>query len=234
MLEDRLEAVGRRCALEELMSAIAHEINQPLGAIAAFARAAELMLGRNEPMVEDARQVLGSIVGAALSAGDDMRRIRSAIEGPPIVRARCDIAEVIDEILPTLHRVADRHHGIMSVNVAHEPLTVLADRLRVQLVVVALVENAFEAERNCARGAASVELNAGKRNEAVRVTVADRASGVPGGVRDRLFRPFVTTKGRAGLGLAACRSVVEAHDGRIGFEDVPDGGTRFWFELPAK
>ncbi|MFI4889336.1 MAG: ATP-binding protein [Steroidobacterales bacterium] len=106
------------------------------------------------------------------------------------------------------------------------------DRLRIQHVLFALVQNAFEATIACPRPA-SVTISVADDRYGVETSIVDSGAGVPAEIQEQLFRPFFTTKPRGtGLGLASCRAIVEAHDGTLGFEQMPEGGSRFWLRLP--
>jgi two-component system sensor histidine kinase DctS len=132
-----------------------------------------------------------------------------------------------------LEMLASRAKGRLQVDIPPALPDLLIDRLRIQHVVFALVQNAFEA--NAEHPAPRlVKITMDGDRYGVRTSVTDSGPGVPTNIQDQLFRPFFTTKPRGtGLGLASSRAIIEAHDGTIGFEDLPSGGSRFWFRLPA-
>ena len=225
--------VARTSALEEMASGFAHEINQPIGAIATFAQAAERLLARPDPPLESVREILHHISVEALNAGQGIRRIRSLFDRTRSMRAQCQMADVVLELRPVLDLLSSRHNATLAVNIRQELPYLLIDRLRIQHVLLALVQNALEAPYH---GDASprvlIEVD-GDRYTVV-VAVIDQSLGMPAGAREHMFRPFFTTKSNGtGLGLASSRAIVEAHEGKIGFDAVPGGGTRFWFSLPA-
>ena len=141
--------ISRLSALTELASGIAHEINQPLGAIATFAQAGERMLNRKEPLVEETLDVLRQITDAALSAGEGIRRIRRLFDQDSSVRSSCQISELIDELEPVLELFASRVGGQLHIDITPGVPAVMADRLRIQHVLVALVQNAWDASALC-------------------------------------------------------------------------------------
>ena len=141
--------ISRLSALTELASGIAHEINQPLGAIATFAQAGERMLNRAEPLVNETLDVLRQINDAALSAGEGIRRIRRLFDQDNSVRSSCQIPELIDELKPVLELFAKRVGGELHIDSAAAVPAVLADRVRIQQVLVALVQNACDASELC-------------------------------------------------------------------------------------
>lgn len=225
--------IARISALEEMASGVAHELNQPIGAIATFAQTGERMLSRPEPMVEAVREVLHHVSNEALKAGQGIRRIRSLFDGQDGAKTTCEIVDVITELEPVLRLLAGRSEARLEVAIQSGLPTVSIDRLRIQHVVFTLVQNAFEVP--CRNGAVPhVRIDVTADRYAVLTTVSDHGTGVSADIRDQLFRPFFTTKQNGtGLGLASSRAIVEAHEGTIGFDSAEGGGARFWFRLPA-
>ncbi len=229
----QLMEIARVSALAEMASGIAHELNQPLGAMATFAQAGERMLNRPEPLVGPALDVFRQISREALSAGDGIRRIRRLFEQEPAARAQCKMPDVIAEMQPLLEMLALQAGGQLRIDSAAEQPTISIDRLRIQHVLFALVQNAFHAAA-AARGTPQVEIAVGGDRYAVETSVTDSGPGIPSEIHDRLFHPFFTTKPQGtGLGLAASRAIIESHEGTIGFEHNQSGGSRFWFRLPV-
>jgi C4-dicarboxylate-specific signal transduction histidine kinase len=232
-LLEQLLQIARISALEEMASGIAHELNQPIGAIATFAQAGRRMLERAEPMIQPTSEVLQHISQEALNAGEGIRRIRRLFNGQVEERIACDLRDVITELMPVLNLLAQRHSTQLVLSIEGYLPKVAIDRLRIQHVLFTLVQNALEAPTKDDE-ARSIRITVNGDRYGVRVDVEDHGTGVPHEVREHMFRPFFTTKPRGtGLGLASIRAIVEAHEGSIGFEDVPTGGTRFWFRLPA-
>lgn len=225
--------VARTSALEEMASGFAHELNQPIGAIATFAQAAERMLARPEPMVASAAEVLNHISTEALNAGQGIRRIRALFDRANAARTTSQVADVASELLPVLQLLAVRHGITLQLEMQPDLPDVCIDRLRIQHVLFALVQNALEAPpRQDTPPGVRIEISGDRY--AVQVSVIDRSAGPPADARAQLFRPFFTTKPNGtGLGLASSRAIVEAHGGGIGFDDDASGGARFWFTLPA-
>jgi len=228
---NQLMEIARVSALAEMASGISHEINQPLGAIAAFAQAGERLLNRPDPLVDRATEVFRHISHEALNAGDGIRRIRRLFDQAESARIGCDMAELLAEMRPVLDMLASTHQGTLQVDAPSlPPLSI--DRLRIQHVLFALVQNAFEATGGCGRRP-SVTISVAGDRYGVDIRIDDNGSGVPVDIQDQLFRPFFTTKPRGtGLGLASCRAIVEAHEGTLGFERLAGCGSRFWIRLP--
>ena len=233
LLLEQLLRIARISALEEMASGIAHELNQPIGAITTFAEAGKRMLDRPEPMIQSTAEVLQHISHEALNAGQGIRRIRSLFNGHSGIRSPCDLSEVIAELMPVLDLLAQRQGTKLALSVQADLPNVAIDRLRIQHVLFALVQNALEAPTRNGEPP-NVRLDVTADRYSVQVAIEDRGVGVVHEAREQLFRPFFTTKEHGtGLGLASSRAVVEAHEGSIGFEDALNGGTRFWLSLPA-
>jgi C4-dicarboxylate-specific signal transduction histidine kinase len=225
--------IARISALAELASGIAHELNQPLGAIATFAQAGERMLNRPDPLVPGATDVFRRINQEALGAGEGIRRIRRLFDQEAAARTPCQMPELVAELSPVLEMLAVGAKGRLLVQPATDMPLVLIDRLRIQHVLFALVQNAFDA---CVAtgGTPQVTIAFSGDRYAVETSVSDSGSGVPAEIQEQLFHPFFTTKAQGtGLGLASSRAIIETHEGTIGFEGSPGGGSRFWFRLPA-
>jgi len=230
---NKLMEIARVSALEELASGIAHELNQALGAIATFSQAGQRMLERNEPLVGRASEVFRQINVAALSAGEGIHRIRRLFDPGESQRVRCRMSDLISELQPVLEMLALRHNGRLQWSATPDLPELLVDPLRIQHVLIALVQNACDA--SCPRADPPiVKIDVHGDRYAVQTSIIDSGIGVPEDQRNHLFRPFFTTKsGGTGLGLASCRAIIESHAGTIGFDSLSAGGSRFWFRLPA-
>ena len=228
----QLMEISRAAALAEMASGVAHELNQPLGAIATFAQAGERMLNCADPMVNRALDVFRQISHEALAAGEDIQRIRRLFEQELPKRARCQLPELIAEMRPVLEILAVRIGASVRVDAPNPVPDLLIDRLRIQHVLCALTQNAVDASTGMS-DPHSIRIDVTADRYSVETGVTDSGPGVPGDLQDQLFRPFFTTKPQGmGLGLASSRAIIESHEGSIGFENLPTGGCRFWFRLP--
>ncbi|MDE2305812.1 MAG: hypothetical protein KGL34_09640 [Gammaproteobacteria bacterium] len=232
---NQLMEIARISALAEMASGIAHELNQPLGAIATFAQAGERMLNRGDPMIPQATDVFRQINQQALGAGEGIRRIRRLFDHDRSNREACAMAEVIDELHPVLEMLAQKVAGKLQIDAPADLPRVLIDRLKIQHVLFALTQNGFDAAVEGDQTAPPwVRIEVRSDRYSVETSVIDSGSGIHDDVEEQLFRPFFTTKVRGtGLGLASSRAIVEAHEGTIGFDETPGGGSRFWFRLPV-
>jgi C4-dicarboxylate-specific signal transduction histidine kinase len=233
LLLEQLMQIARVSALEEMASGMAHELNQPIGAIATFAQAAQRMLNRPDPMVQPTAEVLQHISQEALNAGEGIRRIRRLFNGHAQGRMECDLVEVVAELMPVLDLLAQRRSARLSLATQGTLPQVAIDRLRIQHVLFTLVQNALESPT--ANGEpASVAIEVTGDRYGVLVAIRDQGVGVPDTAKAQLFHPFFTTKEHGtGLGLASSRAIVEAHEGSIGFANEAPGGACFWLRLPA-
>jgi C4-dicarboxylate-specific signal transduction histidine kinase len=229
---NQLMEIARISALAEMASGIAHELNQPLGAIATFSQAGERLLNRREPQVQRALEVFRQINAEAMGAGEGIRRIRRLFDHQEPKRAPCQMGELIQELQAVLEALALRIKADLQVDIAAGLPELLIDRLRIQLVLFALVQNGFDASAENS-GPPRVKIEVRADRYAVETSITDSGAGVPADIRSQLFRPFFTTKPQGtGLGLASARAIIEAHQGTIGFESLMSGGSRFWFRLP--
>jgi signal transduction histidine kinase len=223
--------LARAAALAEMASGIAHELNQPLGAIAAYSQAGDRLLNRPEPMVARARDVFQQINAEALNAGEGIRRIRRLFNHAEPVRVKCQMSTLVEELTPALQMLAQAANLALTVDVQSPLPEVCVDGLRIQLVLFSLVQNAFDA--SIEQGGNYVLVNVRSDRYSVETSVTDSGAGISADITDKLFRPFFTTKsGGTGLGLASSRASIEAHEGTIGFDVAAAKGSRFWFRLP--
>lgn len=230
---NRLLEIARISALAEMASGVAHELNQPLGAIATFSQAGDRLLNRPEPEITRALDVFRQINSEALGAGEGIRRIRRLFDQDDIKRSRSQMSEVIEELRPVFDMLAQWANVTLKFDVAAPLPEVLIDRLRVQHVLFSLFQNALDVS---VQNPSAPWVRFGVRAEkySVEISITDSGCGIPPETRSQIFKPFFTTKPRGtGLGLASSRAIVEAHEGTIGFEGDAAGGTRFWFRLPV-
>jgi C4-dicarboxylate-specific signal transduction histidine kinase len=233
LLLEQLLQIARISALEEMASGMAHELNQPIGAITTFAQAAQRMLNRPEPMIQPTSEVLNHISQEALNAGQGIRRIRSLFNGHAHGHVDCQIGDVIGELMPIFELLARPRAANLSCSIQPDLPNVSMDRLRIQHVLFTLVQNAMEASTRPGE-TPQIRIDVTGDRYGVQIAVTDRGTGIPEEARAHLFHPFFTTKPHGtGLGLASSRAIAESHQGSIGFENMPGGGASFWLRLPA-
>jgi two-component system sensor kinase FixL len=234
-LQSELAHVGRVSEMGTLASSLAHELNQPLTAVANYCEAARDLLDR-EPDAEAlamVREALDEASKQSIRAGQIVRRLRDFMSHGEIERRLESLPRLISEA-NALALVGSREHGI-DVQVRLDPAAgrVLVDRIQIQQVLVNLIRNAIDAMVDSAERSLTIRTTA-IGDGMVRVTVEDTGSGIGPEIARQLFQPFVTSKqGGMGIGLSICRTIVEAQGGRIWFEPRPGGGTAFHFTLAA-
>jgi two-component system sensor kinase FixL len=234
-LLDQLMAISRASTLEEMASGIAHELNQPLGAITTFAQAGERILARPDASIDNAREVFQLISKEALAAAEGIRRMRRIFQRDTFAKSTYEIEGVIRELTPALELLASEAGIHLVVDIKAPLPQVSIDRLRIQHVLYTLTQNALDASRGEGDDASfEVRIEARGDRYGIEIAVIDAGSGIAPDQRGQVFHPFFTTKAHGtGLGLASARAIVQAHEGSIGFDAIESGGTRFWFRLPA-
>ncbi len=244
-LQRMLDRVSRIQLLGEMATALAHEINQPLTAISNFARAARHSFESDAPDMAKCLSYLDQIAAEAQRTGEIVKRMRGLIDrGQPDCRPE-NINEIVREAIQLSHTGAPYGGLVIELNLADDLPPVLVDRVQIQQVIVNLLRNAAEAmagEDDQEVHISTVQMQApstikiralGNANGQVCVTVADGGGGLPNDLVERMFEPFMTTKPTGlGIGLAVCRTIVQAHGGRIWADNNPAGGAEIHFTLP--
>jgi two-component system sensor kinase FixL len=227
---------SRLATMGEMAAAMAHEINQPLAAIATYASAAERLLDLGPENISDVKNALASVKEQAHRAGEIIRKLRSFVKPEVASLEAKDLKTVIEEIRSLAELDARANNISMSIDVAGNLPEIIADGLQIQQVILNLIRNGIDAMLDCDPNDRVLELHGYISSpEEVRVDVIDRGHGIPQSVRDSLFNPFFTTKsGGMGMGLAISQTIVKSHGGKLGFEDNPGGGTTFYVTLPTK
>ncbi len=232
---DELAHVNRITAMGELTASLAHELNQPLAAILNNAQAARRFMASDGIDLDEVRAILDDIIADDQRAAEIIRRLRALARKTPAELAPLQLADVVRDVVSLLRGDAMLRQVRVSVATApHLPL-VLGSSVQLQQVVLNLLLNAFDAMRDCPadRREALVRVEPdGTRG--VTVTVIDRGPGIDSGLLDTVFEPFYTTKGNGmGMGLSICRSIIDAHGGRLWAENNQDQGACFVFSLPV-
>lgn len=234
-LQSELVHMSRFTALGEMASTLAHEINQPLTAIANYLKGSRRLLEKSTdehaPML---REALNQAADQALRAGQVIRHLREFVARGESERHIENLPKLIEEA-SALALVGAKEKGIrVAFRFDRDAPLVFADRIQVQQVLLNLIRNAMEAMQDAPRRELVVATRALPQEGLVEVQVADTGTGIAPEITSQLFQPFVTTKKHGmGVGLSICRTIVEAHGGRIWVESKPGEGTAFRLTLRA-
>ena len=234
-LQSELAHVGRVSEMGTLASSLAHELNQPLTAIASYSEGiVELLAGElDADKAALARETLKEVASEAIRAGEIVRRMRDFMSHGQTEHRVEDLPQLVTEA-NALALVGSREHGIdVQVNLDRNAEEVFVDRVQIQQVLLNLIRNAIEAMIDSPVRSLTISSSAGPR-DFVTISVEDTGGGISEAIAPQLFQPFVTSKPTGmGIGLSICRTIVEAHGGRIWCEPGRDRGTIFRFTLPS-
>ena len=233
-LQSELVHVSRLLAMGEMASALAHELNQPLSAVANYLAGSRRLLERNRPADRPRLiEALDKAVQQTLRAGDVIRRLRDFL-GRGEHETRLESLAKLIEDASALALVGAKELGVrVTLRFEAENDQVIVDRVQVQQVVLNLLRNGLDAMRDGDRR--ELEVRTASRSDGfTEVSVSDTGSGLSEEVKDSLFSPFTTTKKEGmGVGLSISRGIIEAHGGEIWAESNPSGGATFRFTLPT-
>ena len=232
-LQTDLIRVSRASALGTMGSALAHELNQPLSAVAGFVEASAALLDQSGVAVPDKlREFMDKAVTQTHRAGDVIRRLRELTRKSNTERSIEDINVLIEETC-ALATLGTRSENIdVRMRLSPDLPPVLVDRIQIQQIILNLVRNSIEALAECETR--RILIATARLGDSIEITVTDTGPGLPASVRQRPFEPFVSTKpGGTGIGLSICRTIVEAHDGKIAFHTEAGKGTTFRVTVPV-
>lgn len=236
----KLQRTSRLVTMGEMASSLAHELNQPLTAIANYcmgmsARVRATAAAGRAVAPEDLLDPLSKTSAQAARAGEVIRRIRNFVKRSEPERRRCEVATIVADAVG-LADIDARRLGIPIVTEMPERLPPLfVDPILIEQVLLNLLKNGFDAMRETPEGAnRRVVLAVEQHDDQLEFSVTDRGPGLPADTRERLFEPFFTTKNEGmGMGLNICRSIIESHKGRLWAQTPEGGGCSFRFTLPV-
>jgi PAS domain S-box-containing protein len=229
-----LAHANRVATMGHLSASIAHEINQPLGAAVTYADAALRWLGANPPNLEEVREALSLILESGIRAGEVMDRIRALVRKAPPQKASLEINEVILEVVALTSREIEKNGISAQTELAESLPAIQGDRVQLQQVILNLLINAVEAMSEMSEGPRELLISTAKTDSGIVVSVRDSGPGLMPEGAEQLFESFYTTKpGGLGMGLSICRSIIEAHGGRLWASANEPRGAVFQFTLTA-
>ena len=230
-----LAHVTRVTILGELAASIAHEINQPLAAVITNGSACLRWLAGATPNLDEAREAIARIIRDGNRASDVIGRIRALVKKSGTEQVRLDINEVIQEVVGLIQTEIPKNGAVLRMQLAADLPRVLGDRVQLQQVILNLVMNGIEAMSPVTDRPREMLIRSSEHeSDKVLVAVQDSGVGIDAQDIEKIFDAFYTTKSQGmGMGLAICRSIVEAHGGRLWATANEDRGATFRFTLPA-
>jgi PAS domain S-box-containing protein len=234
-LQADLAHANRVATMGQLAGSIAHEVNQPIGAVRNNAHAALRFLAADPPNVPEVRGALECVVGESYRAGNIIARIRDQMKKAPPHMESMDLNKAVEEVLALVKGELSKNGISVHVHTAERLSPVKGDRVQLQQVMLNLILNSIEAMTSTDGSDRKLEITTESHQmDGLLVAVADSGPGVPANDLERIFESFYTTKGSGvGIGLSICRSIIDAHGGRLWAEAHQPGGVVFRFTLPA-
>ena len=234
-LQAELAHANRLATMGQLAASIAHEINQPIGAARNNAHAALRFLAARTPNLQEVSEALESVVSETYRAVEIISRIRDQIKKTPPRMGRVDLNDAVEEVITLVRGEISKSDISLQVQLANGLPPARGDRVQLQQVMLNLILNAIEAMAGVGTGMRNLMITTEAHSAgAILVTIADTGPGIAPGDRERIFESFFTTKtGGVGIGLSICRSIIDAHGGRLWVDAHHPSGAAFAFTLPV-
>ncbi|MGA7539476.1 MAG: ATP-binding protein [Steroidobacteraceae bacterium] len=236
VMHGRMLQVSRLATIGEMAAGVAHELNQPLTAIANYAQACDRLLGRPGPSLDDIRIAMREIASQAVRAGDILRRLRSLAQSQPMRRERANINATVEAIRDLILADSRVHGAQVQFDLAAHLPPVSIDTVQIQHVILNLVRNGLETPAVAGVAARELIVRTGLASDGdVEISVLDNGPGLSPEAHKRLFDPFFSTKAEGtGLGLPISNTVVRAHGGSLTYGANSLGGACFVMRLPTE
>lgn len=233
--QEKLQFTARLVTMGEMASTLAHELNQPLPAIASYTTGCLNRLNAGNLPREELRDALGKLAVQAQRAGHVIRRIYDFVRRSEPQRAQCDINEITEDAVGLIEADARKRGVKIMLDLSAGMPNCLADRVMVEQVLLNLIRNGVDAMQGMDAERRLLIVSTKQADRNLVVSVADRGGGIAQEAMDHLFEPFFSTKPEGmGMGLNICRSIIEFHRGRMWVDTNPEGGTIFCFTLPLE
>jgi signal transduction histidine kinase/ABC-type uncharacterized transport system substrate-binding protein len=228
-----LAHVNRFSTAGELTATIAHEINQPLGAILANVETAESMIKSPAPDLQEVGEILADIRRDDMRAGQVISRLRSLLKKVPLELKQIDVNDVVRETMQFLSALAIAREVTLTSLIASAPLSIKGDPIQLQQVILNLIVNAMDAMSDTPRAERTITVSTARDANSADLSVSDVGPGIPVEKREEVFEPFFTTKPQGmGMGLSIARTIIEAHGGQLWAENHAGHGATFRITLP--
>ncbi|HET7362778.1 MAG TPA: ATP-binding protein [Burkholderiales bacterium] len=232
-LRDELAHIARVSTLSELSGSLAHELNQPLGAILRNAEAAELLLERPAPDLAELRAIVADIRADDQRAGAIIDRMRALLKRNSLELHQVPLQPLAQEVLALVRADAAARRVTLDCAVPESLPPVVADRVQLSQVLLNLIVNGIDAVSESSKRRVAIEARRADERT-VEIAVADSGHGIAPDMLAKVFEPFVTTKAKGmGIGLAVSRTIIEAHGGRLWAQNNAQAGATFRFTLPV-
>ena len=235
-LHNEMINTSRLATMGEMAAAMAHEINQPLAAIANYSSAGARLLDNGAENIEDVKSALESINEQAHRAGEIIKRLRSFVRPKDLTRESANLKDTIDEIRPLAELDARANNIELVVDIPTQMNEIVADQVQIQQVVLNLIRNGIDAMETAAPANRRLHVTSKSLDDdLVTISVVDHGSGISADAAKQLFEPFYTTKSTGmGMGLAICQTIVRAHGGEITCANNDNQGATFTMTLPTR
>jgi signal transduction histidine kinase len=228
-----LARVMRFSTAGELTASIAHEINQPLGAILTNAEAADAILKSSSPDIAELKEIVKDILQDDRRASEVIRRMRSLLKKAPFELKNFDLNDLVHETLGVLSSLAVGRKVELTSLITQNALPILGDRIQLQQVILNLVVNGIDAMKDTPSENRIITIRTSRVEKFAELSVSDRGPGIPEDKLKEVFEPFFTSKAEGmGMGLSIARSIIEAHHGLIWAKNRDHGGASFRIRLP--
>jgi signal transduction histidine kinase len=230
-----LAHVNRFSTAGELATTIAHEINQPLGAILTNAETAQSMLKAPHPDMDELGNIINDILHDDRRASEVIRRMRSLLRKAPFDPKHTDLNDIVHESVEFLSSLAVARKVELDCLISPDALPIIGDRIQLQQVILNLTVNAMDAMASLPSEARGIGFRTSRAENFAELSISDNGPGISADNLKEIFEPFSTTKAAGlGMGLSIARTIVEAHNGQIWAENRPGAGASFQIRIPLE
>jgi signal transduction histidine kinase len=228
-----LARVMRFSTAGEMTGSIAHEMNQPLGAILTNAETAKAILKSPSPDIAELNEIVDDILRDDQRAGEVIRRMKSLLKKAPFELKNFDLNDLVRETLGVASSLAVGRKVELTSSITSDALTILGDRIQIQQVILNLVVNGIDAMRDTPAENRIISIRTSRVEKSAELSVSDRGHGIPEEELKEIFEPFFTSKAEGmGMGLSIARTIIEVHQGQILAKNRDHGGASFRIRLP--